>query len=105
MELFLKPKPKTRSWCDHLTYLVEVSHAAGGKDDMVLISIMKYAAPELRTVLMARAGSPRENPLLEAARLANIAQQLTLSDRSIRSLVARLTQSSTKKPMQSRRSK
>ncbi len=36
MELFLKPKPKTRSWCDHLNYLVEVSHAAGGKYDMVL---------------------------------------------------------------------
>jgi hypothetical protein len=53
---------------------------------MVLISIMKYSAPELRTVLMARAGSQRENPLLEAKRLANIAHQLTLSDGSIKSL-------------------
>jgi len=86
VELFLKPKPKNRSWCDHLTYLVEISHAAGGQDEMVLTSIMKYAAPELRTVLMARAGSHQGNPLLEAERLANIAQQLTLSDRSTKTL-------------------
>ncbi len=27
MELFLKSKPKTRSWCDHLTYRISILYS------------------------------------------------------------------------------
>jgi hypothetical protein len=52
--IFQRPKPKGRSWGEHYIYLVEVSNASGGLLNLVLESIVKYAAPDMRQMLMAR---------------------------------------------------
>jgi hypothetical protein len=55
--IFQRPKPKGRSWSEHYIYLVEFSHASAGLPDLVLVleSIVKYYAPDMRQMLMARA--------------------------------------------------
>jgi hypothetical protein len=84
--IFQRPKPKGRSWGEHYIYLVEVSHASGGLPNLVLESIVKYAAPDMRQMLLARADLESNDWLLQAERLANFAQAMTLDERPSRAL-------------------
>jgi hypothetical protein len=84
--IFQRPKPKGRSWGEHYIFLVEVSHASGGLPNLVLKSIVKYAAPDMRQMLMARADLEANDWLLQAERLANFAQSVTLDEGTSRTL-------------------
>jgi hypothetical protein len=65
---------------------VEVSHASGGLPNLVLESIVKYAAPDMRQMLMTRADLESNDWLLQAELLANFAQAMTLDERPSRTL-------------------
>jgi hypothetical protein len=62
--IFQRPKPKNRPWNEHFISLVRVSHAAGGIPKLVLKSIVKYASPELRPILMVHANMATNDWLL-----------------------------------------
>ncbi len=79
-------KPKNRAWNEHYIYLTEVSHAAGGMPTYVLDGIVKYAAPELKPTLLAKAIMDTVTPLIEAEKMANFAQSMTLEERPARAL-------------------
>jgi hypothetical protein len=83
-DIFRRPNPKNRTWGEH--YLTEVSHSAGGTPRYVLDGIVKYAAPELKPTLVAKANMDTSTPLMEAERMANFAQSLTMEERPSRAL-------------------
>ena len=76
VQLFLAPKDPKRSWAEHYMYLVAVSEAAGGKDDMVVENIVKYASPSLRSVLMSRYNPRRFDFLAHAEELIQFAHMM-----------------------------
>ncbi len=63
---------------------MEVSHATGGTPELVLDSIVKYASPEMRSALMARANMVTTDWLLQAESLANFSQAMALEERLAR---------------------
>jgi hypothetical protein len=85
-DIFRRPKPKNRAWNEHYIYLTEVSHSAGGMPRYVLDGIVKYAAPEFKATLLAKANMDTTTPLLEAERMANFAQSMTMEERPARAL-------------------
>jgi hypothetical protein len=52
----------------------------------VLDGIVKYAAPELKPTLLAKANMETSTPLIEAERMANFAQSMTMEERTARAL-------------------
>jgi hypothetical protein len=52
----------------------------------VLDGIVKYAAPELKPTLLAKANMETTTPLLEAEKMANFAQPMTVEERPARAL-------------------
>ena len=54
IKLFTKKKDNKRSWPEHYLYLVAVSDAAGGAEQQVLDNIVRYASPELSTIMMTK---------------------------------------------------
>ena len=86
LNLFQRPKPKTRSWREHYIYLTEVSHASGGHPELVLESIVKHASSDMRPMLMAKVNMDSNDYLVQAERLSNFAQAMTLEDRVPRNL-------------------
>jgi hypothetical protein len=52
----------------------------------VLDGIVKYAAPELKPTLLAKANMETTIPLLEAEKMANFAQSMTMEERPARAL-------------------
>jgi hypothetical protein len=85
-DIFRRPKPKNRPWNEHNIYLTEVSHSAGGMPRYVLDGIVKYAAPGLKPTLLAKANMETATPLIEAERVANFAQSMTMEERPARAL-------------------
>jgi hypothetical protein len=85
-DIFRRPKSKNRAWNEHYIYLTEVSHSAGGMPRYVLDGIVKYAAPELKPTLLAKANMETTTPLLEAEKMANFAQSMTKEERPARAL-------------------
>ena len=63
-----------------------VSDACGGDDSNVLDNILRYASPELSSVLMAVYDTLRANNLAHAEQLSHFAQSIELNARSSRSL-------------------
>jgi hypothetical protein len=76
-DIFRQPKPKNRAWNEHYIYITEVGHSAGGMPRYVLDGIVKYAAPELKPTLLAKANMETTTPLIEAEKMANFAQSMT----------------------------
>jgi hypothetical protein len=85
-DIFRRPKPKNRAWNEHYIYLTEVSHSAGGMPRHVLDGILKYAVPELKPTLLAKANMETATALIEAERMANFAQSMTMEERPARAL-------------------
>jgi hypothetical protein len=81
LNLFQRPKPKTRSWREHYIYLTDFSHASGGHPELVLESIVKHASSDMRSMPMAKVNMESNDCLIQAERLSNIAQAMTLEDR------------------------
>ena len=73
VQLFLAPKTSQRSWAEHYLYLVAASEVAGGKDDIVVENIVKYASPAMRPALMSRYNPRRFDYLAHAEELIQFA--------------------------------
>jgi hypothetical protein len=80
-DIFRRPKLKNRAWNEHYIYLTEVSHSAVGVPRYVLDGIVKYAAPELKPTRLAKANMETTTPLLEAEKMTNFAQSMTMEER------------------------
>ena len=76
MKLFTTKKENKRSWPEHYLYLVDISDAAGGVEQQVLDNIVRYASPELSTILMAKYDTHRMDYLVHAEELAYFAQAI-----------------------------
>jgi hypothetical protein len=85
-DFFRRPMPKNRAWNEHYIYLTEVSHSAVGMPRYVLDGIVKYAAPELKSTLLAKASMETTTPLLEAEKMANFVQSMIMEERPARAL-------------------
>ncbi|CAI5725772.1 unnamed protein product [Peronospora destructor] len=85
MKLFTTKKDDKRSWSEHYLYLVAVSDAAGGAEQQVLDNIVRYASPELSTILMAKYETHRVDYLVHAEELAHFAQVIEMEARPGRS--------------------
>uniref|UniRef100_A0AAV1TGU4 CCHC-type domain-containing protein n=1 Tax=Peronospora matthiolae TaxID=2874970 RepID=A0AAV1TGU4_9STRA len=81
MKLFTTRKEGKRSWPEHYLYLVAVSDAAGGAEQQVLDNIVRYASPELSTILMAKYETHRVDYLVHAEELAHFAQAIEMEGR------------------------
>uniref|UniRef100_A0AAV1VE91 CCHC-type domain-containing protein n=1 Tax=Peronospora matthiolae TaxID=2874970 RepID=A0AAV1VE91_9STRA len=81
MKLFTTRKEGKRSWPEHYLYLVAVSDAAGGAEQQVLDNIVRYASPELSTILMAKYETHRVDYLVHAEELAHFAQAIEMEAR------------------------
>ena len=81
MKLFTTKKENKRSWPEHYLYLVTVSDAAGGAEQQVLDSIVRYASPELSTILMAKYDTHHMDYLVHAEELAHFAQAIEMEAR------------------------
>ena len=73
MKLFTAKKDMKLSWPEHSLYLVAVSDAAGGAEQQVLDKIVRYASPELSTIMMAKCQTHRLDYLTHAEELAHFA--------------------------------
>lgn len=82
MKLFTTKKEIKRSWPEYYLYLVAVSDAAGGAEQQVLDNIVRYASPELSTILMAKYDTHRVDYLVQAEELAHFAQVIEMEARS-----------------------
>ena len=81
MKLFTAKKESKRSWPEHYLYLVVVSDA----EQQVLDNIVRYAASELSTILMAKYQTHRIDYLVHAEELAHFAQAIEMEALSGRS--------------------
>eukprot|EP00644_Phytophthora_capsici_P017110 jgi/Phyca11/46259/gw1.96.28.1 len=54
MKIFTAPKSAKRSWTEHYLYLVAVSEACGGAENLVLDNIVHYAEPGMRVSMLRR---------------------------------------------------
>lgn len=75
MKLFATKKDGKRSWPEHSLYLVAFSDAAGGAEQQVLNIIVRYASPDLSTILMAKYETHRVDYLVHAEELAHLLRQ------------------------------
>ena len=82
MKLFTAKKDMKRSWPAHYLYLVAVSDAAGGDEQRVLDNIVRFASPELSTILMEKYQTHRLDYLVHAEELAHFAQTIEMESRS-----------------------
>uniref|UniRef100_A0AAV1T532 Integrase catalytic domain-containing protein n=1 Tax=Peronospora matthiolae TaxID=2874970 RepID=A0AAV1T532_9STRA len=74
MKLFTAAKSPKRSWTEHYLYLVAVSEACGGADNLVQDNIVHYADPAMRVSMLARLNLTRFDYLRQAEELAHFAQ-------------------------------
>lgn len=74
MKIFTAPKNPKRSWTEHYLYLVAVSEACGGADNLVQDNIVHYADPSMRVSMLARLNLTRIDYLRQAEELAHFAQ-------------------------------
>ena len=81
MKLFTITKENKRSWPEHYLFLVAVSDAAGGAEQQVLYNIVRYASPELSTILMAKYDTHRMDYMVHAEELAHFAQAIEMEAR------------------------
>ena len=63
IRLFTTKKDVKRSWSEHYLYLVAFSDAVGDAEQQVLDNIVRYASPDLSTILMAKYETHRVNYL------------------------------------------
>ena len=81
MKMFTTKKENKSSRPEHYLYLVTVSDAAGGAEQQVLDSIVRYASPEISTILMAKYDTHRTDYLVHAEVLAHYAQAIEMEAR------------------------
>ncbi|OWZ00573.1 hypothetical protein PHMEG_00028205, partial [Phytophthora megakarya] len=75
MDLLVEPKSSKRSWPEHYMYLLAVLDACGTLSDyMVVGSIVQYAVPSMKLVLMAKVDGTRMDHLQHAEEIAHFAQ-------------------------------
>ncbi|KAG3011343.1 hypothetical protein PC121_g15728 [Phytophthora cactorum] len=74
MKMFTAPKSAKRSWTEHYLYLVAVSEACGGADNLVLANIVHYADSVIRVSMLSRLNLARTDYLRQAEELAHFAQ-------------------------------
>ena len=78
MKLFTAPKSAKRSWTEHYLYLVAVSEACGGADNLVQDNIVHYADPAMRVSMLARLNLMRTDYLRQTEELALLRSQRRL---------------------------
>jgi hypothetical protein len=87
MAIFEQPKDASKTFIQHLSYLVEVNAAAGGMyQTLVLDSVVKYSCPELRDVLLARFNPYRADHLRQAEELTHFAQAVWCERKPVKTL-------------------
>jgi hypothetical protein len=74
MKMFTAPKSAKRSWTEHYLYLVAVSEACGGVENLMLDNIVHYAEPGMRVSMLLRLNLSRTDYLRQAEELAHFAQ-------------------------------
>nr|CCA13864.1 conserved hypothetical protein [Albugo laibachii Nc14] len=74
MKLFTAPKSPKRSWTEHYLYLVALSEACGGADNLAQDNIVHYADPSMRASILSRLNLMRTDYLRQAEELAHFAQ-------------------------------
>ena len=79
MKLFTAPKSAKRSWTEHYLYLVAVSEACGGADNLVQDNIVHYADPAMRVSMLARLNLMRTDYLRQTEELALLRSQRRLN--------------------------
>uniref|UniRef100_A0AAV1UHJ8 Uncharacterized protein n=1 Tax=Peronospora matthiolae TaxID=2874970 RepID=A0AAV1UHJ8_9STRA len=86
MKIFTATKSSKRSWTEHYLYLVAVSEACGGADNLVQDNIVHYADPNVRVSILARFSRTRIDYLQQAEELAHFAQstEVELRGKNIR---------------------
>ena len=86
IKIFTAPKSSKRSWTEHYLYLVAVSKACGGADNLVQDNIVDYADPNMRVSMLARLNLTRIDYLRQAEELAHFAQstEIELRGKNIR---------------------
>ncbi|KAG2930636.1 hypothetical protein PC115_g6420 [Phytophthora cactorum] len=81
MKMFTAPKSAKRSWTEHYLYLVAVSEACGGADNLVLDNIVHYADPVMKVSMLSRLNLARTDYLRQAEKLAHFAQSTEIEMR------------------------
>ena len=74
MKMCTAAKNSRRSWAEHYLYLVAVSEACGGADNLVLDNIVHYADTAMRVSMLSRLNLARTDCLRQAEELAHFAQ-------------------------------
>ena len=74
MKIFTAPKSPKRSWTDHYLYLVAVSEACGGADNMVQDNIVHYADHSMRESMLERLNFTCIDYLRQAQELTHFTQ-------------------------------
>lgn len=74
MKIFVGPKNSKRSWTEQYLYLVAVSEACGGADNLLLENIVRYAEPAMRISMLLRLSLTPTEKLRQDEELAHFAQ-------------------------------
>ncbi|KAG3013770.1 hypothetical protein PC121_g14472 [Phytophthora cactorum] len=74
MKMFTAAKSPKRSWAEHYLYLVAVSEACGGADNLVLDNIAHYADPATGVSMLSRLNLTRTDHLRQAEELTHFTQ-------------------------------
>ncbi|OWZ02249.1 hypothetical protein PHMEG_00026224 [Phytophthora megakarya] len=75
LKLFNAPKSGKRTWTENYLYLVAVREACGGADNLALDNIVRYAAPDMRGVMLSRLNLGRTDYLKQGEELAQFAER------------------------------
>ena len=78
MKIFTAPKSPKRSWTEHYLYLVAVSEACGGTDNLVQDKIVRYVDPSMRMSMLARLNLTRIDYLRRAEELSHLANSTAI---------------------------
>ncbi|KAJ0392444.1 hypothetical protein ATCC90586_011206 [Pythium insidiosum] len=73
---FASEKDKSRSWNQHLLYLIALCRESGSHERLVVENIVKYAAPHMKIALMVRYQPHRTDYLTHAQELVAWAQEI-----------------------------
>lgn len=76
MRMLCERNDKSRTWPQHLSYLIAIKEATNCDASLVLDNIAKYASETLRAELMGRYNPARQDYMIHAQELVRFAQEL-----------------------------
>lgn len=74
--LFMEPKEPSRTWLQHLLYLMHLARVSESSECLIVDNIAKHAAPRLKPMLLIRFNPARVDYVAHAQELIALAQEL-----------------------------